>query len=514
MTAEFCPVPQDSIQPIDVAQGLDHFLTDQPVEVILLHGPAGLIHFASHTAPTIFGQDATLSKSNLLEYVHDNDRQRVQKLFTDAALRGDRVPPVTVRIVPADQKERWVVLFTVAVKDSVGKVIELHSTLRDVTQQIMLRERIVERETLSHMTNVLAQVGGWFAEIATGRLYWSDELKHLYELDGNDEPFAFDDELVPTDDRLLEFYSKHDLERLRLAGAEVIETGVPQTLEMPMTTARGGKRHVRIFLSASYDNGVPTRIYGATQDVTEIFERERELGRLVRELTIQNDRLEEFGHLVSHQLRAPSTNIASLADVLMETEDEDELRTLHRALGDAVKLLTRTLDEVGEALRVQREIVPDAEELNLRDVILTIQGQLSHSIEDIGAGVTIDTDALPMVTYPRVYLESIIRHLLVNALRFAHTDRPLEITIRSYEQNGVPMLDISDNGSGIDLDLHGERMFRLGTTFHRHSSGRGVGLFMVRTIIESLGGEITVESELNTGTTFHLSMHRYAMEEA
>ena len=506
-------MPQDSIQPIDVARGLDHFLTDQPVEVILLHGPAGSIHFASHTAPTIFGQDANVSKANLLEYVHENDRKRVNTMFTDAALHGDRVPPVTVRIVRADKQERWVVLFTVAVKDSVGKVIELHSTLRDVTQQISLRERIVERETLSHMTNVLAQVGGWFAEIATGRLYWSDELMHLYELEGDNAPFAFDDDLVPTDDRLLEFYSQHDLDRLRKAGAEVIASGDPQTLEMPMTTAKGAKRHVRIFLSVSSENGVPVRIYGATQDITEIYQRERELSRLVRELTIQNDRLEEFGHLVSHQLRAPSTNIASLATLLRETEDADELRGLHRALGDAVKLLTRTLDEVGEALRVHREIVPDAERLDLREVVLTIKGQLSHSIEDIGATITIDSESLPSVTYPRLYLESIIRHLIVNALRFAHEKRPLEITIRSFVKDGIPMLDVTDNGSGIDLDRHGERMFRLGTTFHRHASGRGVGLFMVRTIVESLGGEISVESTPGEGTTFHVSLYRHATED-
>jgi len=473
-----------------------------------------VIHFASHTAPTIFGHDTRVAKNNLLDYVHANDRERVQKLFTDAALHGDRVPPVTVRILRADKSERWVVLFTVAVKDSVGKVIELHTTLRDVTHQIMLRERIVERETLSHMTNVLAKVGGWYAEIESGKLYWSDELKELYDLGDAEHPFDFDEDLVPTDDRLLAFYEEHDLVRMRKAGMEVMQTGEPQTLEMPMTTAKGERRHVRIFLSASYENGQPARIYGATQDITEINEREKELGRLVRELTIQNDRLEEFGHLVSHQLRAPSTNIASLAALLQETEDEDELRGLHRALGDAVKLLTRTLDEVGEALRVQREIVPDAELLPIRDMILTVKAQLAHSIEDINATITIDTDEMPRVTYPKVYLESIIRHLLANALRFAHQDRPLQIVVRSYERDGVPMLEITDNGTGIDLERHGERLFRLGTTFHRHASGRGVGLFMVRTIVESLGGEIDVDSTPGKGTTFRLSLHRYASESA
>ncbi len=484
------------------------------MEVILLHGPSGTIHFASHTAGSIFGEGATLSKSSLLDRIHENDRERVHTLFTDATLHGDRVPPVTVRILRSDGEIRWVVLFTVAVKDSVGKVIELHSTLRDVTQQIVLRERLVERETLAHMTNVLAKVGGWYAEIDSGRLYWSDELRQIYEVDEQHAPFEFGSDLTPTDDRLAAFFTPEDLARMRAVAQQVVASNEPQTLELPMTTAKGHKRYVRIFMSVSFDGVGPKRIYGATQDITEIKQRESELTRLVRELTIQNDRLEEFGHLVSHQLRAPATNIASIVSLLDDTTDADEARSLVGKLGEAAELLRRTLDEAGNAIRVHRTVAPEVEPIYVRDVVLGIKTQLAQTFEDLGASLEIDTDEVPVVHYPRVYLETVLRHLISNALRFAQQGTPIIISVRSMLHEGLPVIEVSDTGVGIDLSKHGNRMFRLGTTFHRQASGRGLGLFMVRTIVESLGGEIDVESAPNQGTTFRLSLHRYRAEEA
>ena len=275
-----------------------------------MHSPAGIIHFASHSAPQVFGSSLEITGSNLLDRVHQDDSERLRKLFTDAALNGEKVPPLTVRLHSDKQQLSWVVLFTVAVKDGSGKVIELHTTLRDVTQQVALRDRIVEHDTLSDMTNVLAKVGGWYADVSNGNVYWTDEMKRLYEVGDDFQPTGLDIANCLADRNLRKFCSAEDYERMCDATRSVVKTGTPAVIEMPIKTATGSLRWVRTFLSTAYERGQIDRIYGATQDISAIKEREDEMEKLVRELTYQRDSLEEFGHLVSHQLRAPLTTVA------------------------------------------------------------------------------------------------------------------------------------------------------------------------------------------------------------
>ena len=495
-----------------VARGLDHILTDLPTEVIILHSPAGLVHFASHDSAKVFSGNRPITNSNLIERVHQDDQDRLRNLFTDAATRGKKIPPVTIRLVQPGKDVVWVVLLTVAVKDGSGNVIELHTTLRDVTQQMALRDRIVEADTLAHMTNLIAKVGGWYADLQSGFMYWSDELKNIYEVGTDFEPSRVDSDLGTRDDHLRAFFSAADFKRIGDTAAEVVSTGATAVIEMPMTTAKKNPRWIRLFLSASYENGAPVRVYGATQDITEIKNREDEMETLVRELTYQRDSLEEFGSLVSHQFRAPLTNLSSIASLLEEVDDESEHRSLVKALGDAVEVLNRTLEEISQAVRVRQEVAPRDESVYVSDEIVNIKSQIWQSIRDTGATIHVDTSELGIVEYPLVYLKSILRNLITNAIRFAHEDRPCEVWISTEESNGCPVLVVRDNGVGIDLDRHGERLFRLGKTFHRNASGRGVGLFMVRTIVESLGGAIGIESDVEKGTIIRVNLRSHRAE--
>lgn len=496
-----------------VARGLDHILTDLPTEVIVLHSPAGLVHFASHDSTKVFSGREPLVNSNLLERVHQDDQDRLRTMFTDAATRGKKIPPVTIRLVQPGREVIWVVLFTVAVKDGSGNVIELHTTLRDVTQQMALRDRIVEADTLAHMTNMIAKVGGWYADMQSGFMYWSDELKSIYEVENDFDPSRIDPNSDTRDDHLRAFFSAEDFKRIEEAAIEATSSGEPVVIEMPMTTAKNNARWIRLFLSASFENDVASRLYGATQDITEIKNREDEMEKLVRELTYQRDSLEEFGSLVSHQFRAPLTNLASITSLLQEVEDESEQRSLVNALGDAVEVLNRTLEEISQAVRVRQEVAPRDEVIHINDEIVSIKGQLAQSIRDAEATIHVDTTNLDVIEYPLIYLKSILRNLISNAIRFADESRPCEVWITTECVDDNPVLVVRDNGVGIDLDRHAERMFRLGKTFHRNASGRGVGLFMVRTIVESLGGTIEIDSEVDKGTTVHVNLRNHRAKE-
>jgi signal transduction histidine kinase len=127
---------------------------------------------------------------------------------------------------------------------------------------------------------------------------------------------------------------------------------------------------------------------------------------------------------------------------------------------------------------------------------------LNARIAQSDAGITTDFIEAPIIRYPNIYLESIFLNLLSNALKYAHPDRKLLIRIRSFRTEGKVILTVSDNGLGINMNKYGHQVFKLRKTFHRHPESRGIGLFMIKNQIVSMGGEITVSSIENEGSTF------------
>jgi sensor histidine kinase regulating citrate/malate metabolism len=93
-------------------------------------------------------------------------------------------------------------------------------------------------------------------------------------------------------------------------------------------------------------------------------------------------------------------------------------------------------------------------------------------------------------------------NLLSNAIKYRSPDQVSEISFSTRKENEKIILKVSDNGLGIDLKKYGHHVFKLRKTFHKHPESRGIGLFMIKNQIESLGGEISIESAENLGTTF------------
>ena len=99
-------------------------------------------------------------------------------------------------------------------------------------------------------------------------------------------------------------------------------------------------------------------------------------------------------------------------------------------------------------------------------------------------------------------MESIIQNLLTNALKYRSLKRKPHIVVSTRREGPSTVLRVSDNGLGIDMERFGDKLFGLHKTFHEHKDARGVGLFLIKTQIEALGGSIKAESEVDKGTTF------------
>lgn len=473
-----------------VQDTLDQLLTTTGQEALLLHDPSGVIHFASQAASQILGVSSVHGK-NLLELIHSGDVIGVRVAFRDVVLRGTLVSPQTVRI-----GNRFVVLSTMPVKDIHGAVIELQSTVRDVTEFIAFRDQIVAQDAVSAAASEMAKVGGWRYEVATDELFWTDETLRILEV-----PPGFE----PTLQSGIGFYAERHQPVVRHAIQTAIERAERQDIEAELITYAKRYIWVRVSIKPEVVHGTVVRIYGAFQDITEHHQREEQLRRLISELTKQRDQLEEFAYVISHHLRGPVSNIVSLLNDLDSEKNTDIPNETVKHLRASSNHLLDTLEDLTHAIIVRHDDSPNYESLEVELVIKSVTNALRDLISASGTNISIDVRSQPILEYPRAYLESILRQLLSNSIRFSAPGRPPRIRIRMTHDETGPILEFSDNGLGIDLEKYGNKIFRVRTSFHRGAAGRGVGLFMIKTIVESMGGSVTLTSMIDKGTTFTIA---------
>ena len=127
---------------------------------------------------------------------------------------------------------------------------------------------------------------------------------------------------------------------------------------------------------------------------------------------------------------------------------------------------------------------------------------IGQMISISGAKINASFEEFEEINYIPAYLESILLNLVTNAIKYKHPDRDPVIGIRSYIEDEKKFLQISDNGRGIDMKLFKDKIFGMYKTFHYNKDAVGIGLFITKNQVESLNGKITVESEVDEGTTF------------
>jgi light-regulated signal transduction histidine kinase (bacteriophytochrome) len=127
---------------------------------------------------------------------------------------------------------------------------------------------------------------------------------------------------------------------------------------------------------------------------------------------------------------------------------------------------------------------------------------LAAEISSADAEIQFDFKACPTIEYPPVYLESLFLNLLSNSIKYRNPSRKLLISYQTEWDGRSPVLRATDNGLGIDMEKYGHQVFKLHKTFHRSPEAKGIGLYMTRNQIETMGGEINLYSKVNEGATF------------
>lgn len=242
---------------------------------------------------------------------------------------------------------------------------------------------------------------------------------------------------------------------------------------------------------------------GIMIDITKNKQAERDLNHSFDLVNEQNKRLLNFSYIVSHNLRSHSSNIQSIASLIDTTDSEEERNEMIQLLKKVSDALNETLLNLNEVVNIQTNINIIVEPLNLRryiDKTLNIlHDQIALRQVTIINKVTEDI----VVNYNPAYLESILLNFIFNAIRYSHEDRLPVIELSCHHEDRL-VLQISDNGIGLNLEKHGDELFGMYKTFNGNPDSRGVGLFISKNQIDAMGGRVTVESEVGVGTTFKI----------
>ncbi|WP_031526581.1 sensor histidine kinase [Dyadobacter crusticola] len=385
-----------------------------------------------------------------------------------------------------------------ALYKTLPKVLSMRSVEEyetEIEKRKIVEEKLAASEFLLSEAGRISEVGGWETDLVTKKRTWSKTVYDILELP---EDYPLNE---------LSLYS-HVQESFRAIANEAVNNaiahGVEWDQELIATTLTGKSVWVRSTGRPLYDeNGKVTKLRGIFMNIGRYKNAELALSKSLEITTRNNEQLKNFTHILSHNIRNHASNMVLLSTLIDSEKLDEENAQLFDKMKDVSNGLNATLEDLSKAIKIKDSVV-QSEVLDLHTITEKVLNIFATDLEVNSADVSIEYKE-QTVLFPRVYLESIVTNLVSNTVKYRNPAEQLRIVLRSYKnQDGKTVLECRDNGLGIDLELHRKKIFGLYKTFHNRKDAHGVGLFLVKTQIESQGGHIEVESTPGKGTAFKL----------
>ena len=263
------------------------------------------------------------------------------------------------------------------------------------------------------------------------------------------------------------------------------------------------------FKMLSNEDGVPSEILCIGHDITSLIIRQEELETLVAITSEQNKRLVNFTYIVSHNIRSHVANIVGVVNVNKLDDAVDDQRALE-LIGVSANALDETIYNLNEIISIQTNTNLPLKEINVRDEITRVADSVRILISNAGTTINYMFDGNEQLRTNAAYFESILLNLITNSLKYKTPGLDLEIEIDVYSEGDYKVLTFKDNGIGIDLERHSSEVFGMYNTFNGNKDAKGLGLFIIKTQVESMRGKIDIVSEPGNGTTFIISFYENA----
>ncbi|PKB17632.1 PAS domain-containing protein [Flavobacterium sp. 5] len=418
------------------------------------------------------------------------------KMFLDSyekAISSNEKWEIDFRLLMPESGYKWIRIDATPKKNDQNEIV-FYGLISDITIVKEQEIRLKVADERYHFAVQASDRGVWDWDLTTNKVYYSSESMKILELTESDLVAAPEewDERVHPDDRE-EYYGNINLH---------FDNKIPFYETCHRVLCSGKYKWIldRGKVIERDEYGKPLRIVGTHTDISVQKEKEIELSKMLEIVNVQNNKLLNFAHIVSHNLRTHSGNIKSLLDLHKEAllSESDTLSNIQIVSDE----LFSTIESLNDLVSVYTERENNMQLLKINSFIDKVLDVLYESIKLKGIQVlNYVPNSVKILCIP-AYLESIMLNLLTNAIKYSDPNKEAKIVFTAEVKDDFVILNVKDNGLGIDLDKHKDSIFGLYKTFHRNNDARGVGLYLTKNQIENMGGKIEVESTLNFGTTF------------
>ena len=303
-----------------------------------------------------------------------------------------------------------------------------------------------------------------------------------------------------------DLYDKEIAQVSRDEDLQVMRTGKAILAKETINVLKNGE--VTTFLTSKIPlrdgEGTINGLVGISLDITDLKQKEEELKKLINVTSLQNKKLINFAHIVSHNLRSHTANFSMLLEFFVNEKDEEEKGRIVNMLVQASDNLLETLDNLNEVVAISTNVNLKKEPVRLNDKIVTVEQNLMAFLKNNNAKIINEIPEDLVIKVIPAYAESILMNFVTNAVKYKSPDRDPVITLRAESTDEHVMVSIEDNGLGIDMKKYGEKLFGMYKTFHNNPDARGIGLYITKNQVEAMNGKIITCSEVGKGTTFNI----------
>lgn len=277
--------------------------------------------------------------------------------------------------------------------------------------------------------------------------------------------------------------------------------GKSNTLEWNYKRKDGSTFPILLSITPVKQNDRISGYLGVAVDISEQKKAEAEIQSLLDITNEQNHRLKNFTNIVSHNLRSHSFGISGMMDILQYSYPDYFQNEMMQLLFGATENLKRTIEDLTAVIKVNLA-QENYESVDIGKMVQKNIESLALQIIETKLEIEVNLPEPFLVRGIPAYLDSIVLNMITNAIKYKANDRISYLRISGLQKAKFIEIYFEDNGQGIDLRKHGDKLFGMYKTFHENKEARGVGLFISKNQIETMGGKIEVESTVGVGTKF------------
>lgn len=405
-------------------------------------------------------------------------------------------------------REYWLDIEVRPLHNSQNRLTGFMAIEHDITERKKFEATLVRRDNQLTLAAQIAKLGHWEYDFLTDIFTFNDQFYDVFRttakaVGGYTMTSARYAELfVHPDDAAIVGQSVSD-------ALKSVQTDFSFKAEHRIIYSDGEIGFISVhFRSIKDELGRTIKNFGVNQDITEQKKVELERLELIDSLQNKNKDLQQFSYIVSHNLRAPIAKIMGLVSV-MDSESDENKFMLEKLTEEATQL-DDVVKDINTIVSARKSAKEKMELVNFEKKFNLIRQVLEDQITDSNASIIDDFSTTPEIWSIKSYIYSILYNLISNSIKYRKPDVPLQIEVSSSQDEKFICLSVKDNGEGIDLVKNGSKIFGLYKRFHTGSvTGKGIGLNLVKTHAESLGGRVEVDSQLNVGTTFRVYIPKH-----